>query len=138
MSGRFHMRKLRKEMEEKHGRFLDCQQQLSHPDRSSESFHCIPTTNPTRCLEKQREDLPEIYIGIFMGCMGTTRPLAKLLIQFCVFLHIENEPASLDSALLCVLACLVPIHLSSNCKHTLRFLNAECSIFLLLTSAATL
>lgn len=81
------MRKLKKkkEMEEKHGKFLDlsCQQQLSHPDRSSESFHCILTTNPTRCLEKQRGDLTEIYIGIFRGCMAMTRPFIK---SFWVFL----------------------------------------------------
>lgn len=61
--------KTKKEVGEKHGRFLDssCQQQLSHPNPCTESFHCIQTTNPTLCLEKQRGALTEIYIGIFLG-----------------------------------------------------------------------
>lgn len=62
-----------KEMEEKQAFGLFCQQQLFHPDCSSESFHCILTTNPTLCLEKQRGRLTEIYIGIFRAWTGITR-----------------------------------------------------------------
>lgn len=61
-----------KEMEEKQAFGLFRQQQLSHPDCSSESFHCILTTNPTLCLEKQRGRLTEIYIGLFRACTGIT------------------------------------------------------------------
>ena len=77
-------KKREREMEEKHGKLLDksCQQQLSHPSPSSESFHCIQTTNPTLCLEKQRGDLTEIHTGIFffffgVGCVGMPRTFRK-------------------------------------------------------------
>lgn len=70
--GCFHMGKPKKRW--KRNRFGDrcCQQQLSHPDCSSESLHCILTTNPTLCLEKRSGDMTEIYIGIFRAWMGTT------------------------------------------------------------------
>lgn len=58
-----------------------CQQQLSHPDCCSESLHCILTTNPTLCLEKQSGDMTEIYIGIFRAWMGMTTDVLFVLMD---------------------------------------------------------
>ncbi len=82
-------REREREMEEKHVKLLDsfCQQQLSHPDRSSESFHCILTTNPTLCLEKQKGDLTEIYIGILRGCMGKPIAFIRRFYSVTMLLH---------------------------------------------------
>lgn len=138
-TGCFQMRKPKKRWKRNMVRFSDefCQQRLSHPAPSSESFHCILTTNPTLCLEKQRGDSTEIYIGIFGGCMGMPRAFGALFRFECCYIQIRVKKEGYCSSSAHVWLLVVSFLLWHGSEPR-REIAECCNASLFLRSAATL